>query len=653
MNKKLPFYTRGIFITAFLLLLSTLLNTTPVQSAFPNAPTAGTLDVIVSVTKDYGGTAVAGDFTINVTGTNVIPSSFPGEEFPGTTITMDPGTYSVSEVPLTGYIGSNSTDCTGTIAEGETKTCTITINDIAPNLTVIKNVVNDYGGILTEGNFTINVTGTEVSLPSFPGAVSPGTTVTLDAGAYSVAETPVTGYEATYSADCSGTILVGETKTCTITNEDFARLTVVKDPTNDSGGNALPDDFLLTVNGSSVLSGVATEYPIDTLLAINETQLVGYTFVGITDDGSGKCPAVLGGTITLALGDDITCTIVNDDIPTISPVPAEGLVTDENGTTDQFTVVLTTIPSNKVTIAISSSVPTEALATPAQLDFSVDNWDTPQPVTVTGVDDPVADGDIPFNIILNPATSPAAEYASLTPVQVSGINFDNDTAGYIITPTENLYTTEGGVVQNVQISLRSRPTALVTLNLVNSDPTEGTLSTSTLNVDPSTWPQPAKEFTVTGVDDTIADGNIPYSITITANSVDLKYSGPVSVLPIINHDAPTIRWIKPARDGEIYYSDSLSIIDLLVESVGNEPINKVRFYRWVPGAGDWVTIGEDLFEPYNETLHPEELEFEWNEIRAFAFGPVPTLPGDIQTFSPHPLTYIFRYHLVFPPLVFR
>jgi hypothetical protein len=53
-----------------------------------------------------------------------------------------------------------------------------------------------------------------------------------------------------------------------------------------------------------------------------------------------------------------------------------------------------------------------------------------------------------------------------------------------------------------------------------------------------------------------------------------------------------------------------------------------------------VTIGEDLTEPYQESLCPDELESGWNEIRAFAFGPVPTLPDEIQTFSTHPWIFI-------------
>jgi hypothetical protein len=57
-------------------------------------------------------------------------------------------------------------------------------------------------------------------LSSFPGS-SVGTTVTLDAGAYSVTETAPLGYQGTLGSNCSGTIAIGETKTCVITNNDI------------------------------------------------------------------------------------------------------------------------------------------------------------------------------------------------------------------------------------------------------------------------------------------------------------------------------------------------------------------------------------------------------------------------------------------------
>jgi len=118
-------------------------------------------------------------------------------------------------------------------------------------------------------------------------------------------------------------------KNGSLTNIDLiTQLTLLKDPTNDSGGTAQPDDFLLTIGGNPATSGDPQELTPEIPYIINETQQPGYTFVEITDDGSDKCPIALGGTITLAEGDDITCTIVNDDLPRLTLVKDP---TNDNG----------------------------------------------------------------------------------------------------------------------------------------------------------------------------------------------------------------------------------------------------------------------------------------------------------------------------------
>src|SRR5437868_13460100 len=98
---------------------------------------------------------------MNVTGSNVQPSAtFAGAETPGTTVTLNAGTYSVDEAAVSGYTKTLGADCSGTIANGETKTCTITNDDQAATLTVIKHVVNDNGGIKNATDFTMNVSAT-------------------------------------------------------------------------------------------------------------------------------------------------------------------------------------------------------------------------------------------------------------------------------------------------------------------------------------------------------------------------------------------------------------------------------------------------------------------------------------------------------------
>ena len=90
------------------------------------------------------------------------------------------------------------------------------------HLVVIKHVINDNGGSAAAGDFTITVSGVAVvDGNDFPSVEAPGTIKTLSSvGDYSVVENDPGSYEVSYSADCSGTIALGETKTCTVTNDD-------------------------------------------------------------------------------------------------------------------------------------------------------------------------------------------------------------------------------------------------------------------------------------------------------------------------------------------------------------------------------------------------------------------------------------------------
>ena len=70
--------------------------------------------MIKHVVNDNGGTAVAGDFTMTVTGNSPSPATFPGDEA-GTSVTINAGSYSVSETGgPTGYTETDSADCSGT-----------------------------------------------------------------------------------------------------------------------------------------------------------------------------------------------------------------------------------------------------------------------------------------------------------------------------------------------------------------------------------------------------------------------------------------------------------------------------------------------------------------------------------------------------------
>ena len=92
------------------------------------------LTVAKVVVNDDGGTAVAGDFTMTVAVSNANPSSFPGNAN-GTTVILNLGDYTVSESGPSGYIQSQSGDCTGTLLQGDEKSCVITNDDVSTAVT--------------------------------------------------------------------------------------------------------------------------------------------------------------------------------------------------------------------------------------------------------------------------------------------------------------------------------------------------------------------------------------------------------------------------------------------------------------------------------------------------------------------------------------
>ena len=167
--------------------------------------------MVKHVVNDNGGTAVASAWTMQIKKGASTVESFAGAESPGTTKSLDAGSYQVVETGgSAGYVLSYSGDCDSsghvTVGIGDSKTCVLTNDDKAAALTVIKHVINDDGGTKNAGQFAISVTGSNPSPASFAGAESPGTAVAINAGAYSVSETVDPQYEASYSAGCVGTI---------------------------------------------------------------------------------------------------------------------------------------------------------------------------------------------------------------------------------------------------------------------------------------------------------------------------------------------------------------------------------------------------------------------------------------------------------------
>ncbi len=289
-----------------------------------NKQVSANLIVIKHVTNDNGGNASASAFTMNVTGTNLSDSSFPGNEN-GTTITLDASNYTVDEATASGYTKSIGQNCSGTIAFGETKTCTITNDDEQSYIIVNKTVINNNGGNAIANDFSLTVDANPV-LDEVSYAVNPGNHV--------VGETNLDGYTAgTWAGDCNTqggvTIALGETKTCTITNDDQAGHLLVHKITNPSDRIT---EFSITASGSSeivdasraITGGATINYSVDAgTYSVTEQSVEGWM------ESSNTCK-----DITIGIGDTKECTITNTELGKIIVIKEINL--EENQTSFNF-----------------------------------------------------------------------------------------------------------------------------------------------------------------------------------------------------------------------------------------------------------------------------------------------------------------------------
>ena len=221
-----------------------------------------------------------------------------------------------------------------------------------------------------------------------------------------------------------------------------------------------------------------------------------------------------------------TYTIQNDDTVSVGVTTTESggaTAVEETATsTDSYTIVLDSQPTDSVTIAVTGD--TQATASTSSIVFTTENWDTPVTVTVAPVVDDVDEASPHTSTITHAATSNDVNYNGIGIGDVTVSITDNDTAGVSVSAISG-NTTEASATSTFTVVLDSEPTSTVSIAVESSDLTEGTINTSTLVFTSADWNTP-KTVVATGVDDGVDDGDVAYTITLSAViSDDGSYSG--------------------------------------------------------------------------------------------------------------------------------
>ncbi len=238
-----------------------------------------------------------------------------------------------------------------------------------------------------------------------------------------------------------------------------------------------------------------------------------------------------------------------DRVGSVSQTDGDTLV-KEGEIIDSFDVVLDSAPTADVTVVVDPNVAISSTSQEIMLNtagagesitltFTTTDWDTPQTVQVTAVDDtnpePIKQAVVQF--VLSSADA-AFDGGYITAVPVTVIDDDSAAYGIVETDDDTIVDEEGETSDTFTVALETAPTADVTVTLDElNDPNDVLVSPTTLTFTPADFDTP-QTVTVTAIDDADIEAH-PHNapVRLTAASTDLEYDGlAIDVIVSVNEN---------------------------------------------------------------------------------------------------------------------
>lgn len=306
--------------------------------------------------------------------------------------------------------------------------------------------------------------------------------------------------------------------------------------------------------------------PVFALASCGEFQATGGLYAALLLNGAVGNPAV---TITPA-----------NQTPTVS----------ESGATDHFTVVLNREPTAEVTVQMT---PDSQLSTDrTTLTFQPSSWNSVQTVTISAVDDSVAEGEHTGTISFT-VTSSDSDFSSI-PVNDLSVTIQDNEPSSIFTLSESsgaTFVSEGSGFDSYSITLNQEPSSTVEI-AVEFDSSQikvngSNTSPITMTYTPANWSE-SQAVVVTAVNDTLVEGyhtsTVSHTITSGDSSIQSASLSDVSV-SINDNDGAGVRIIQSGGSttvGEPSTSDSYDIV------LTKAPTSNVTIAATYPGD---ITLG--------------------------------------------------------------
>ena len=194
-------------------------------------------------------------------------------------------------------------------------------------------------------------------------------------------------------------------------------------------------------------------------------------------------------------------------------------LTVEEGDSGTFAIALPTAPTGDVDITISPDLSSDAIISSNDPDFpgantirfTTSNWFTPQVITVDGIDDGIVEGDETTTLTLDISSTDAA-YDALASQSIDVTI--QDAPGIFAELDQSSFAEDGTATLSVRLG--AVPTGSVVVQISSDDTGEATVSPAELTFTNSADVQ---VVTISGVDDSLLDGNQAITLTVAVDPV--------------------------------------------------------------------------------------------------------------------------------------
>ena len=295
---------------------------------------------------------------------------------------------------------------------------------------------------------------------------------------------------------------------------------------------------------------------------------------------------------------DIAVTVFDNDTPAVSVTQSGGsTAVIEGGATDTYDVVLATVPTANVNITLSiglAQVTTDVYT----LTFTPANWNMPQTVTVTAVDDAIVEG-AHSDSITHTVASADLNYDAIAAPALSSITIvDNDSGSVLITESGgSTDIAEGGATDSVHVVLSLQPSADVRVSLNPDFNNQCTAGASPLTFTPANWNTP-QIVTFTAVDDGVVEGAHTCTINILPRSSTAGYNliaVPNLIAHIIDNDFLGVTLSESGGSTDVAEGGNTDTYDVFLNS---QPQLNVTV-NIVPNAQVTTNVSALTFTPAN------------------------------------------------------